>query len=95
MMPAAIERGNAEGVLAHYLFDDTGLTEQGKGRDVDVIALMRSRNSRKLTRARRRRLSCGSSAEVLKVSAVTVARDWSAARAWLHREMSRGTSDGR
>jgi hypothetical protein len=34
-------------------------------------------------------------AEVLNVSAVTISRDWSTARAWLHREMSRETSDGR
>jgi RNA polymerase sigma-70 factor, ECF subfamily len=33
--------------------------------------------------------------EVPKVSANTVMRDWSTARAWLHREMSRGSSDGR
>jgi RNA polymerase sigma-70 factor, ECF subfamily len=32
-------------------------------------------------------------AEVLQISAITVARDWSTARAWLHREMSRGSSD--
>jgi RNA polymerase sigma factor (TIGR02999 family) len=30
-------------------------------------------------------------AEVLDVSAVTVSRDWSTARAWLHREMNRGS----
>ena len=34
-------------------------------------------------------------AEVLKVSAITAQRDWSTARAWLHREMRRGTPDGR
>ena len=33
-------------------------------------------------------------AEVLKVSSITVQRDWSTARAWLHREMSRERSDG-
>jgi RNA polymerase sigma-70 factor, ECF subfamily len=40
-------------------------------------------------------LSVDESAEVIKVSAVTVMRDWSTARAWLHREMSRGRWDGR
>jgi DNA-directed RNA polymerase specialized sigma24 family protein len=39
-------------------------------------------------------LNSEETAEVLKVSPVTVARDWSTARAWLHREMSRGNSDG-
>ena len=40
-------------------------------------------------------LNFDETAEVLKVSATTVARDWSTARAWLHREMSRESSDGR
>jgi hypothetical protein len=31
---------------------------------------------------------------VLKVSPVTVMRDWSTARAWLYREMSGGARDG-
>ena len=43
-------------------------------------------------------LSVEETAEVLKVSAVTVMRDWSTARAWLHRELThrehQGTSDG-
>jgi DNA-directed RNA polymerase specialized sigma subunit len=34
-------------------------------------------------------------AEILKVSPMTVSRDWSTAKAWLHREMKRGRSDGR
>ena len=37
-------------------------------------------------------LSVEETAEVVKVSSVTVMRDWSTARAWLHREMSRGSS---
>jgi RNA polymerase sigma-70 factor, ECF subfamily len=40
-------------------------------------------------------LSVDETAEVIKVSAITVMRDWSTARACLHREMSRGSSDGR
>ena len=39
-------------------------------------------------------LSVEETAEVLKVSAITVMRDWSTARAWLHREMSGGTPGG-
>ena len=39
-------------------------------------------------------LSVEETAEVLKVSPVTVMRDWSAAKAWLHRELTRGTGDG-
>jgi RNA polymerase sigma factor (TIGR02999 family) len=39
-------------------------------------------------------LSVEETAEVLKVSGVTVMRDWSSARAWLYREMSGGARDG-
>jgi DNA-directed RNA polymerase specialized sigma24 family protein len=33
-------------------------------------------------------------AQVLKVSPVTVMRDWSTARAWLYRELTGETGDG-
>ncbi len=39
-------------------------------------------------------LSVEETAEVLKVSAVTVMRDWSTAKAWLYRELTRGSRDG-
>jgi len=39
-------------------------------------------------------LSVEETAEVLKVSPVTVMRDWSTAKAWLYRELSGGTADG-
>ena len=39
-------------------------------------------------------LSVEETAEVLKVSAITVKRDWRAARAWLFRELTGGTTDG-
>ena len=39
-------------------------------------------------------LSVEETAEVLKVSAVTVMRDWSTARAWLYRELAGGKTDG-
>lgn len=39
-------------------------------------------------------LSVEETAEVLKVSSVTVMRDWSTAKAWLYRELTRGTGDG-
>ena len=37
-------------------------------------------------------LSVAETAEVLKVSSVTVMRDWSSAKAWLYREMSGGAA---
>jgi RNA polymerase sigma-70 factor (ECF subfamily) len=39
-------------------------------------------------------LSVDETAEVLKISPVTVMRDWSTAKAWLHRELMGGGSDG-
>jgi RNA polymerase sigma-70 factor (ECF subfamily) len=39
-------------------------------------------------------LSVKETAEVLKVSPVTVMRDWSTAKAWLYRELAAGTTDG-
>jgi len=39
-------------------------------------------------------LSVKETAEVLKVSAVTVMRDWSTAKAWLYRELAGGATDG-
>ena len=39
-------------------------------------------------------LSVEETAQVLKVSPVTVMRDWSTARAWLYREMGGGARDG-
>jgi RNA polymerase sigma factor (TIGR02999 family) len=39
-------------------------------------------------------LSVEETAEVLRVSPVTVMRDWSSGRAWLYREMTRGIADG-
>ena len=39
-------------------------------------------------------LSVEETAEVLKVSAVTVMRDWSTAKAWLYRELNVGRDDG-
>ena len=40
------------------------------------------------------RLSVEETAEVLKVSAVTVTRDWSTARAWLYRELKNWGGNG-
>ena len=39
-------------------------------------------------------LSVEETAEVLKVSPVTVMRDWSTAKAWLYRELTGGATDG-
>jgi DNA-directed RNA polymerase specialized sigma24 family protein len=39
-------------------------------------------------------LTVEETAEVLKVSPVTVRRDWSSAKIWLYRELTRRTGDG-
>jgi DNA-directed RNA polymerase specialized sigma24 family protein len=39
-------------------------------------------------------LSVPETAEVLKVSSITVMRDWSTAKAWLYREMTSGAARG-
>jgi len=39
-------------------------------------------------------LSVEETAEVLKISSVTVMRDWSTAKAWLYRELTGGATDG-
>jgi len=95
------KRGGGASALS---LDDTGLLAQGKGRDLDVVALDDALQALAQIDARKAKvvelrffggLNFEETAEVLNVSAVTVARDWSTARAWLHREMSRGSSDGR
>jgi len=97
----AEKRGGAAQTLS---LDDSGLLEQGKGRDLDVVALDDALKALAQIDARKAQvvelrffggLNFEETAEVLEVSAVTVARDWSTARAWLHREMVRGYSDGR
>jgi RNA polymerase sigma factor (TIGR02999 family) len=95
------KRGGAAGALS---LDDTGLLEQGKARDLDLIALDDALHALAKIDPRKAKvvelrffggLSFDETAEVMKVSAITVARDWSTARAWLHREMSRTGPDGR
>jgi len=82
---------------ATLLFGDKG------DKDIDVVALDDALKELAKIDARKAQvvelrffggLSFNEAAEVLKVSAVTVSRDWSTARAWLHRELSRGHGDG-
>jgi len=71
-----------------------------RGKDVDVVALddalkaLAEIDPRKAQVVELRffgGLNFDETAEVLKISAVTVSRDWSTARAWLHRAMSRAS----
>jgi RNA polymerase sigma-70 factor (ECF subfamily) len=89
------------GGVEHISLDETALL--GVDQDVDLVALDDAMNA--LARLDPRKvkvvemrffggLSVEESAEVLNVSPVTVKRDWRAAKAWLYRELTGGTSDG-
>ena len=75
----------------------------GNGRTADLVALDDAMNGlaqfdpRKVQVVEMRffgGLSVAETAEVLKVSPVTVMRDWNTAKAWLYRELSEGAANG-
>ncbi len=78
--------------------EDASQLSTGKGIDVvvldDALKALAELDPRKAKVVELRffgGLTFAETAEVLDVSAVTVSRDWSTARAWLHREMNRGS----
>lgn len=78
--------------------EDASQLSRGKGIDVvlldDALKALAELDPRKAKVVELRffgGLTFAETAEVLDVSAVTVSRDWSTARAWLHREMNRGS----
>ena len=88
------------GGVQHVLLEDTAVI--GGERNDDLVALDNALHALARIDARKAQvvelrffggLSVEETAEVLRVSAVTVMRDWSTARAWLYREMS-GLADG-
>jgi RNA polymerase sigma-70 factor, ECF subfamily len=96
----AMKRGGQVETLS---LDDMGFLDLGQGRGTDVVALDDALKALEKIDERKAHvvelrffggLSFEEAAEVLKVSSITVQRDWSTARAWLHREMSRGYSGG-
>jgi RNA polymerase sigma factor (TIGR02999 family) len=87
--------------VQHVSLDEAAVV--GGGRAEDLVALDDAMNA--LARLDRRKvqvvemrffggLSVAETAEVLKVSPVTVRRDWSTAKLWLYRELAGGTGDG-
>jgi RNA polymerase sigma factor (TIGR02999 family) len=89
------------GGVPHVSFDEAAVV--GGERTTDLVALDDAMNT--LARLDPRKvqvvemrffsgLSVEETAEVLKVSPVTVMRDWSTAKAWLYRELTGGTDDG-
>src|SRR5947208_2765222 len=88
------------GAVQHVSLEEAAVV--GGDEDVDLLALDDAMNA--LARIDPRKvqvvemrffggLSVEETAEVLKVSTVTVKRDWRAARAWLYRELTGGTAD--
>ncbi|MGB9235280.1 MAG: ECF-type sigma factor, partial [Terriglobales bacterium] len=95
--------GKRGGGVAPVSLEDAAMLVPGGGKPVDVVALDDALKALAQVDARKAKvvelrffggLNFEETAEVLQVSKITVARDWSTARAWLHREMSRGSSDG-
>lgn len=85
----------------HISLDDVAVT--GSGRSADLVALDDAMTALARMDPRKERvvemrffggLSVEETAEVLKVSTVTVMRDWSTAKAWLYRELGGKKSDG-
>jgi RNA polymerase sigma-70 factor (ECF subfamily) len=89
------------GGVQHVSLDDTAIVGGERAADLvaldDALNLLGTLDPRKVQVVEMRffgGLSVEETAEVLKVSAVTVMRDWSTAKAWLYRELADGTTDG-
>jgi RNA polymerase sigma-70 factor (ECF subfamily) len=88
------------GGLPHVSLEEAAVV--GGGPSTDIVALDDALNALARLDARKVQvvemrffggLSVDETAEVLKVSPVTVMRDWSTAKAWLYRELTGGTGD--
>ena len=89
------------GDVAHVALEETVMI--GGDRDADLVSLDDAMNTLARFDARKAQvvemrffggLSVEETAEVLKVSSVTVMRDWSTAKAWLYRELAGEAHDG-
>jgi RNA polymerase sigma-70 factor, ECF subfamily len=86
--------------IRHVSLDEVAVA--GGGRSADLVALDDAMKALAQVDPRKERvvemrffggLSVEETADVLKVSTVTVMRDWSTAKAWLYRELSAKKSD--
>ena len=91
------------GGVQHVSFEDEETAMMGGNRPADWVALdgamdaLARLDPRKVQVVEMRffgGLSVEETAEVLKVSSVTVMRDWSTAKAWLYRELTGGRTNG-
>jgi len=88
------------GGLKRISLEDIPLVDNQRGEDLvaldDAMKRLAEVDARKVQVVEMRffgGLSVEETAEVLKVSAITVMRDWRTARAWLYRELAGGTTD--
>ena len=88
--------------MQHVSLDETAIVGDDRAADLmaldDALDALGRFDSRKVQVVELRffgGLSVEETAEVLKVSSVTVMRDWSTAKAWLYRELAGGSTDGR
>lgn len=86
--------------VQHVSLEDTAVVGE---RDEDLVALDEALQALARFDSRKARvvelrffggLNVDETADVLKVSSITVMRDWSSARAWLYREMKGESADG-
>ena len=89
------------GGVEHVALEEAAVVGGGQGPDLvaldDAMNALAQIDPRKVQVVEMRffgGLSVEETAEVLKISAITVKRDWRAARAWLYRELTGGTTDG-
>jgi RNA polymerase sigma factor (TIGR02999 family) len=89
------------GGAQHVSFEDTAVVDGDRAADLgsldDALHALAQIDPRKVQVVEMRffgGLSVEETAEVLKVSPVTVMRDWSTAKAWLYRELTGGATDG-
>ena len=89
------------GGLPHVSLEEAALVRADPASDIvaldDALNALARLDQRKVQVVEMRffgGLSVEETAEVLKVSAITVMRDWSTAKAWLYRELTGGASDG-
>ena len=89
------------GDIEHVALEEAAVVGGGQGPDLvaldDAMNTLARIDPRKVQVVEMRffgGLRVEETAEVLKVSTITVKRDWRAARAWLYRELTDGTTDG-
>jgi len=87
--------------VQHVSLDETAIVGGDRAADLvalddamDVLARLDARKAQVVEMRFFGGLSVEETAEVLKVSSVTVMRDWNTAKAWLYRELTGGKNDG-